>query len=86
MPLDLDRWPKTLWKAAEAGATTRCVNCGLDYTHHGASEPITRKLGFRLNQSHLPCRPGIDTDNLTVTQLSASFEALEVFGLPHTVS
>jgi hypothetical protein len=51
---DLSGWPRTLWEIAGKAC---CARCGRSYSYHGASEIIATKLGFRLNQRHLVCRP-----------------------------
>lgn len=50
-------WPGTYWEPSEVNGQPRCVHCGRDYAYHGAGEIVTRKLGLKLNQQHLVCRP-----------------------------
>jgi hypothetical protein len=57
MPLDLSRWPRTLWKPEGPMQRERCLNCGQGYLYHGANEIVTRKCGFRVNQVQDLCRP-----------------------------
>lgn len=54
-------WPGTYWEPrTEDGGPPRCGHCGRDYAYHGAGEVMARKLGLRVNQQHLICRPDND--------------------------
>lgn len=57
MPLDLSRWPRTLWSPQGYFRMEKCLNCGQGYLYHGANEIIARKCGFRVNQMQDLCRP-----------------------------
>jgi hypothetical protein len=53
----LPGWPGTYWEPTSDEGKRRCLHCGQDYAYHGAGEVITRRLGLKLNQQHLVCRP-----------------------------
>jgi hypothetical protein len=75
MPLDLSRWPRTLWNPDGAERKEVCLNCGQGYVYHGAGEIITRKCGFKLNEMELVCRPPGD-----MNPDRAALPGVDIFG------
>ncbi len=76
--LDLSIWPKTLWQLADRGV---CQHCKRSYSYHGATEAIATKLGFRINQKQLVCRPPEDINSDSIRgETMKGIESLLDFG------
>jgi hypothetical protein len=63
MSTHLSIYPGTLWEPDDTVEnikgfeSIKCKNCGRDASCHGASEAVTKRLGFALNQRHRVCLP-----------------------------